>query len=91
VDPVADGARVDPDGMVEHSIIGRDATVGVGARIIDSVLLPGATVGAGALVERSIVAGTVGADAVLHDSVVGHTGVVPDGTDLRSARVPEPT
>jgi mannose-1-phosphate guanylyltransferase len=91
VEPVAEGARVDPAGLVEHSIIGHDATVGAGARIIDSVLLPGATVGAAARVERSIVAGTVGADAVVHDCVVGHAGVVSEGTAVRSARVPEPT
>jgi mannose-1-phosphate guanylyltransferase len=91
VEAVAEGARIDPDGLVQHSIIGHDATVGAGALIVDSVLLPGATVESGARIERSIVAGTVGADAVVRDCVVGHTGVVSEGADLHSAKVPEPT
>ncbi len=91
IDPLEAGARVDGTGTIEHSIIGTDCTVGAGARIVDSVLLPGATIGAGTVIERSIVAGTVGADAVVADCVVGHVGVVDEGADLRSARVPEPT
>ena len=55
-----------------------------------SVLLPGATVGAGAVVEDSIVMGTVGDRARVVRAVVGAGAIIPDGESVVDARVPEP-
>ena len=51
---------------------------------------PAADIGAGAVVEDSIVAGAVGRDAVLVRTVVGADAKISDGEHLRDARVPEP-
>ena len=60
------------------------------ARIVDSVLLPGARVDDDVVIERSLVMGLVGHGATVADSVVGARGVVPAGTALVDARLPEP-
>ncbi len=54
----------------------------------DSVLLPGATVEAGAVVERSLVMGSVGANAVVRDAMVGADGSVAAGDTLIAATSP---
>jgi mannose-1-phosphate guanylyltransferase len=87
---IARGARVAADAVVRGSIVDADATIGAGARVLDSVLLSGARVGAGAVVERSIVMGVVGAGARLCDAVVGAAGDVPAGDEVVGRRVPEP-
>jgi mannose-1-phosphate guanylyltransferase len=52
LDPASD---VDRTALVERSAIGAGAVVGPGARVIDSVVWPGARVGAGEVVRRTIV------------------------------------
>lgn len=66
---VANGARI--DGSVEHSIISTDVRIGERARVKDSILLPGAVVGAGATVVNAILG--EGAQ-VLPGAVVGGAG-----------------
>ena len=53
-------------GTVEHSVLGSNVMVGEGARVTDSILLPGAVVEPGAQVTRAIVAerATILADTV---------------------------
>jgi mannose-1-phosphate guanylyltransferase len=86
---IAEGADVAGDAVVGASVVGV-ATIGAGARVTGSVVLPGARIGPGAVVEDSIVAGAVGRDAVLVRTVVGADAKISDGEHLRDARVPEP-
>ena len=57
-------------GEVKHSVLFTDVKVGVGAKVIDSVLMPGAIVEDGAVVQRALVAGgiRIGKGAVVGDS-----------------------
>jgi mannose-1-phosphate guanylyltransferase len=87
-DAVAPSADVSVDAVVEHSIVGAHVRVAPNASVIDSVLLPGASVGPGAVVERSLVMGAVGAGAVVRDSMVGADGRVGDGERLIEATAP---
>jgi glucose-1-phosphate adenylyltransferase len=41
-------------GLVDHSVVAFDVRIGHGAEVTDSVLLPGSTVGRGAIVRRAI-------------------------------------
>jgi len=41
-------------GLVDHSVLAQDIRVGHGASVVDSVVLPGAVVGRGAVVRRAI-------------------------------------
>lgn len=50
---LSSGAHI--DGAVEHSVIGRGATVEAGALVSHSVLLPGARVASGARVHRAVI------------------------------------
>ena len=63
------------DGHVENSILSSSVTVGKGARVLYSVLMPGAVVEDGAAVEYAI----VGENTVV--GVNAHIGGAPDGTD----------
>jgi NDP-sugar pyrophosphorylase family protein/nucleoside-diphosphate-sugar epimerase len=87
---VATGAIVAPDAAVERSLVGRDATVGAGARLVGSVVLPGGRIGADASVEDSVVMGAVGDGATLRSVVVGAEGEVPPGAILTAVSVPDP-
>jgi mannose-1-phosphate guanylyltransferase len=87
-DPISPSADVAPDALIRNSIVGHHVVVGAGATVVDSVLLPDASVGAGAVVERSLVMGLVGAGARMEDSMVGAEGVVADGDVLVGAAVP---
>jgi len=87
-DAVATSADVHVDADVRHSIVGDRVHVGAGATVADSVLLPGASVAAGATVERSLVMGTVGVDAVVRDSMIGADGHVGAGESLIDATAP---
>jgi len=70
---VANGCKV--FGTVKHSILSTDAFVGERAQVIDSVLLPGAKVKAGARVVRAI----LGESAVVEENVeVGSVDVTKD-------------
>jgi ADP-glucose pyrophosphorylase len=53
------------------------------------VLLDGAVIGSGAVVERSIVMGSVGNDARIVDCIVGPTGVVQSGQVSTGGRFPD--
>ena len=75
---------------VTHSVIGEGASVESGAVIVDSVVLPGARVGASARLERCLVMGRVGPGATLTDCVVGADGEVEARADLVGARIPDP-
>ena len=57
-------------GEVKHSVLFTGVKVGVGAKVIDSVLMPGAVVEEGAVVQRALVAGGIrsGKGAVVGDS-----------------------
>ncbi len=86
------GSVVAAGAVVEGSVVGAGATVEAGATVRGSVLLPGARVAARATVERTIVGpgATIGQRCtVLGVSVVGAGVVVPAGTELEGARVPE--
>lgn len=87
--PVHTTAAVDPAAVVEHSIIGAHTSVAA-ATIRNSVLLPGAVVEAGAVVTDSVLMGRVGANAVVHESVLGADGVVAPGEHLSGERRPNP-
>lgn len=87
--PIAPGADIAADAVVIDSVVG-PATVGAGARVTGSVVLPGARIGPGAVVEDSIVAGQIGRGAVLVRTVVGADAKISDGEHHRDARVPEP-
>ncbi len=87
-EPIAPSAEVSVDAIVDHSIVGAHVRVASDASVVDSVLLPGASVGPGAVVERSLVMGVVGAGAVVLDSMVGAEGTVHDGERLIDATAP---
>ena len=86
-DPIDPGARIAATARVVDSVIG-EAEVGADATVVGSVVLSGATIGAGAIVEDSIIAGTVGPEAVVVRTVVGSEGKIPSREQLRDARVP---
>jgi mannose-1-phosphate guanylyltransferase len=88
---VSPSATVAPGATIRNSIVGDDVVVEEGATVVDSVLLPTARVGAGAVVERSLVMGRVGANARATDSMVGADGVVADGDVLARSAVPAAT
>lgn len=87
-DAVAPAADVAEGAVVEHSIVGDRVRVAANAVITDSVLLPGASVEAGATVERSLVMGAIGANAVVRDAMVGADGHVDAGDTLIAATSP---
>ena len=63
-----------------------------GLKLLTVVLLPGAVIGAGALVQDAIIGerAQVGAGAVLDQgTVVGDEVVVPAGVHLTAVRIPE--
>ena len=88
---VESGADVHPTALIEHSLVSSGAVVAPGASVHDSVILAGAVIQEGALVRDSIVMGTVGKRATIIDTVVGVTGVIPEGATLEHAFVPDPT
>jgi mannose-1-phosphate guanylyltransferase len=83
-------ARIDPDSIIRDSVIGPDAFVGRGSTVTNSLLLPGSRVESGAVVDRSVVWGEVGADAVLVKAVVGAGYRVESGTTVHDQRLPAP-
>ena len=88
---VGPDAAVHDDAVVERSVVGVGSCIAAGARVVESVLLPGCRVGAGAVVERSLVGrgAVIGPGARLDDlTVVGDGTEVAAGAVLRAARVP---
>ena len=65
-------------GEVKHSVLFTGVKIGAGARIIDSVLMPGAVVEEGAVVQRSLVADgiRIGKGAVVGDPDSEHIELV---------------
>src|SRR5205807_10037394 len=53
-DSIVGGGSVMSGGLVDHAVIYSDVRVGHGARVTDSVLLPGSVVGRNAVVNRTI-------------------------------------
>ena len=92
----------DVDGSIRHSVLFAGATIGQGAEISDSVVLPGARIGANAVVKKAIVGENavvgenafVGAPPVEGDppydtSLTGDITLVASNTSIRAgARVP---
>jgi mannose-1-phosphate guanylyltransferase len=89
-EPIAATADVADDAVVSGSLVSADTTTASGAIVERSVLLPGASIGAGARVRDSIVAGYVGADAEVVSSVIGATYRVPDFATVVGERLPRP-
>lgn len=83
-------AVVHPSAVVLHSLVGDGARVGPRARIERSVVLPGAVVGADAVVADSVVMGRVGERARLESCVVGALGEVAPDERLVGVRRPDP-
>ncbi|MGM0173634.1 glucose-1-phosphate adenylyltransferase [Enterococcus sp. DIV0788_1] len=77
---VVDGCYV--AGAVEHSILSSDVQVKEGAKIVDSVIMPGATVGKNVQINKAIIGehAIIGDDAVIDGSkeiaVVGYSEVI---------------
>lgn len=89
-EPLDAAATLHATADVAGSVVGGDVVVADGARVRDSVLLPGASVGARAHVWGSIVMGHIGAGAEVIDSVIGAAATVADGERLVGARRPDP-
>ena len=70
---VTEGCNI--DGHVENSVLSSSVRVEKGARVLYSVLMPGAVVEAGATVEYAI----IGENTVIGENA--HVGAPPDGTD----------
>ena len=70
------------EGEVKHSVLFTGCKVGEGAKIIDSVLMPGEEVAAGAVVQRALVADNV---KIGQDAVVGSAD--SENIELVSKRV----
>jgi mannose-1-phosphate guanylyltransferase len=86
----ASTARVSSDAKVVRTVVDADVEIAGGARVSDSVLLPGAVIESGAVVRSSIVAGRVEAAATVVDSVVGAGHTVGVGEQVEGSRVPNP-
>ena len=70
---VTEGCSI--DGLIENSVLSSEVKVGRGAKVLYSVLMPGAVVEDGAVVEYAI----VGENTVVKAGA--HVGAAPDGTD----------
>jgi mannose-1-phosphate guanylyltransferase len=83
-------ATLHSSAVVERSVIAADVCLGADVRIIDSVVLDGASVAAGSTVRNSVVMGRIGAGAAVRDSVIGAAGEVADGEEVIDVRRPDP-
>ncbi len=87
---IAPDATVAEGADVVNSVVGARAEVRAGARVIDSVVLPGAVIGPDSLVSSSLVLGEVGAGATVVDAVIGADGRVAPGAALHGESLPTP-
>lgn len=83
-------AHVHPSASVVHSVIGEGCVVDAGCVVVDSVVLPGAHVGARVRLERSLVMGTVGEECSLTECVVGSDAQIAARSVLSGCRIPDP-
>ena len=83
-------AIVGAGAVVERSVIGANARVGTGSRIVGSVVFPAAVVEDDADIESSLVMGRIGRGAVARDVVVGEDGVIDAGARISGAKIPAP-
>ena len=69
-------------GDVNHSVLGSNCTIGKGAKVVDSVIMPGVHIGEGATVTRCIVADNVeiGAGVKVGDKNSEHILLVAKNT-----------
>jgi mannose-1-phosphate guanylyltransferase len=91
IDGIDPDAEVATDAAVKRSVVGAGAVVADGARVENSVLLPGVRVCTSAVVEGSVVGeGAVVAEGahVVRGSVVGDGEVVGRDTHVEGERVP---
>ena len=88
---ISSRASVDPEAVIEHSVIMDGVDVDAGARITNSVVLPGAEIGRETVINRSIIGpdAIIGAQARLEPiTVVGVGAKVEPASQWRDARIP---
>ncbi len=90
LEAIAADAVVDHEALVIESVVESAAIVAPAAAVTSSILLPGARVDSGATVESSVVAGHVGAAAVVRHSVIGSGHAVAPGATVTGERLPPP-
>lgn len=90
VDGVHPLARVDPSAVVSESVVGPGAQIGARARVTGSAIIGGGSVAPGAIVESSVIAGSVGPSARVTGCVVGAGHTVAAGVEVADARLPSP-
>ena len=86
-------ALIDPQAVIERSVVMAGAVVGAGSAVRGSAVHSGAVIEAGATVLDSVVGSgaTVGRGARVTDwTLIGEGFAVPEGAALSGARVPEP-
>lgn len=87
---VGANAHIHSTASITHSVIGEAAVIKEGCVIIDSVILPGAHIGARVRLDRSLVMGNIGDDSSLVNCVIGADAHVPSHSQLVDAKVPSP-
>ncbi len=88
-DAIHPTADVDPTASMRNSIIGEAASVGAGAVVVDSVVLPGGKIAPRARVDTSLVMGVVAAGATVTNSMIGAHGHVAAGSVVVDAAIPD--
>jgi mannose-1-phosphate guanylyltransferase len=91
VDGVSPDARVAPDALIQNSIVGAGATVEFGAKISNSVILPGAYVATQSVVTNCTVMGRIDPCCKVSESIVGADGVIQAGSQVVGALIPDPS
>ena len=91
VPPVAESATVAPDALIQNSIICAGATVEFGAKITNSVLLPGSYVATQSVVNETTVMGRIDPCCKVAHSMIGADGVVQAGSQIADALIPDPS
>lgn len=88
---VTEGCQI--EGSVTHSVLSANVTVEAGAQVIDSVIMPFARIGKGAVIRRAIIAehAVIGANAVVGEeegdiAVVGSNASLEAGTRVTAGQ-----